>query len=110
MVIQAKHCSTPLGTDAYRDWFIGHLKKELAAWVKPNSRRKEKGRLPDYLLMTTNVSLSGTEGGGIDEVDQGKRVPDSGLQGWQVWHRAKLSRLLDNAEDVRADTGADYSR
>ncbi|MFF0293025.1 tetratricopeptide repeat protein [Kitasatospora sp. NPDC004614] len=105
-VLQAKFRSRPEGTGKDADWLIGHIKAELDAWGDPASNRVRKGRIPDYLLITTNVVLSAVPGsGGTDRVHEAvrERVRQLNLpvKGWEVWHYDKICRLLDNNEDVR---------
>ncbi|MGV9266520.1 tetratricopeptide repeat protein [Kitasatospora sp. NPDC003701] len=105
-VLQAKFRSRPEGTGKDADWLIRHIRAELDAWGDPASNRVRNGRLPDYLLFTTNVVLSpGAGNGGIDRVHAAvrERVDQLGLpvKGWDVWHYDKICRLLDNNEDVR---------
>ncbi|MBB4921464.1 tetratricopeptide repeat protein [Kitasatospora kifunensis] len=105
-VLQAKFRSRPEGPGKDADWLIGHIKAELDAWGNPASHRVRKGRLPDYLLITTNVVLSAVAGnGGIDRVHEAVRERvrqlNLPLKAWEVWHYDKICRLLDNNEDVR---------
>ncbi|MEV8419428.1 tetratricopeptide repeat protein [Streptomyces niveus] len=105
-VLQAKFRSRPEGPGKDADWLIAHIKSELDAWGDPASNRVRRGRLPDYLLITTNVVLSAVPGsGGIDRVHEAlrERVNQLNLpfKGWEVWHYDKICRLLDNNEDVR---------
>lgn len=105
-VLQAKFRKRPEGTAKDAEWLIDHINSELRAWADPHSNRVRKGRLPEYLLITSNVVLSSVPGsGGIDRVQQALRERVHELQlplkGWEVWHYDKICRLLDNNEDVR---------
>ncbi|MFF9894337.1 tetratricopeptide repeat protein [Streptomyces longispororuber] len=105
-VLQAKFRKRPEGTAKDAEWLIEHISSELRAWADPDSNRVRKGRLPEYLLITSNVVLSSVPGsGGIDRVQQAlrERVHDLQLplKGWEVWHYDKICRLLDNNEGVR---------
>jgi hypothetical protein len=40
------------------EWLRGHLRDEFAAWLNPSSARVCLGRLPEYLIVTTNVRLT----------------------------------------------------
>ncbi|MEU6411267.1 tetratricopeptide repeat protein [Microbispora sp. NPDC046933] len=105
-VLQAKFRKRPEGTAKDADWLIDQIDSELRAWANPASNRVRRGRLPEYLLITSNVILSPVPGsGGIDRVRKAlqERVDQLGLplKGWDVWHYDKICRLLDNNEDVR---------
>ncbi|WP_157488786.1 hypothetical protein [Pseudofrankia sp. DC12] len=103
-VVQAKYLRRPGDTASGERWFAAQVKAELEKWLEPDSVRVKKGRVPDYLLMTTNVVLSPVAGGGgVDTVDRliesyAKRL---GLRDWAVWHYDKLCRLLDVHDGVR---------
>ncbi|MGW2790312.1 tetratricopeptide repeat protein [Streptomyces sp. NPDC001251] len=105
-VLQAKFRKRPEGTAKDAEWLIEHINSELRAWADPSSNRVRKGRLPEYLLITSNIVLSSVPGsGGIDRVQQALRERADELQlpikGWAIWHYDKICRLLDNNEDVR---------
>jgi tetratricopeptide (TPR) repeat protein len=105
-VLQAKFRKRPEGTAKDAEWLIDQVNSELRAWADPQSNRVRKGRLPEYLLITSNVVLSSVPGsGGIDRVQKAlqERVQELQLplKGWEVWHYDKICRLLDNNEDVR---------
>ncbi|WP_424861963.1 tetratricopeptide repeat protein [Streptomyces sp. MMS24-I29] len=105
-VLQAKFRKRPEGTAKDAEWLIDHINSELRAWADPHSNRVRKGRLPEYLLITSNVVLSSVPGsGGIDRVQKAlqERVQELQLplNGWEIWHYDKICRLLDNNEDVR---------
>src|ERR1700761_8051567 len=64
-VIQAKQCQAPTNSAANLRWLKAQLSGELARWINPDSRRRQ--RFPQYLLIVTNVALSGADpGGAID--------------------------------------------
>lgn len=105
-VLQAKFRKRPEGTGKDADWLIDQINSELKAWANPHSNRVRKGRLPDYLLITSNVVLSSVPGsGGIDRVrkvlQERAQELNLPLKGWEIWHYDKICRLLDNNEDVR---------
>lgn len=67
-VVQAKFRRTSAGTRDV-DWLRRQITKELDAWVGPCSKRVTNGRLPEYLIIATNVRLSSVAGtGGIDRI------------------------------------------
>ncbi|SBW22935.1 hypothetical protein FDG2_3328 [Candidatus Protofrankia californiensis] len=103
VVIQAKFRNRPLGTTPDTRWFRATLKAELKRWADQESRRRKKGRLPQYLLLSTNIVLSGAEDGGVDAVDRlvGGYAQRLGLRGWHTWHYDKICRLLDGHADIR---------
>ncbi|WP_322751581.1 MULTISPECIES: hypothetical protein [unclassified Frankia] len=103
VVIQAKFRSRPLGTTPDTRWLHATVEAELKRWADPESARRSKGRLPRYLLFTTNVVLSGAQAGGVDTMDELIRgyAPTLGLKGWGTWHHDTICRLLDGHADVR---------
>jgi hypothetical protein len=104
VVAQAKFRSDELDPQNNFIWLRNTLTKELNLWDKDESRRKKLGRLPEYLLIITNVRLSSVENGGIDSISTflDKRCSALGMKGWRLWHRDSISRLLDLCADVRA--------
>ncbi|MFJ5989286.1 NACHT domain-containing protein [Lentzea sp. NPDC092896] len=105
-ILQAKFRRTAGQTGPDTDWFLGEVRKELENWVKVGARRTTKGRLPQYLVFSTNVVLSPDPGrGGIDKVDQLIRhyVTTKGLElkDWAVWHHDQICRFLDVHDGVR---------
>jgi hypothetical protein len=110
-VIQAKFRRATTSTSADTDWFVGEVRKELDEWVDTTAARVREGRLPEYLIFTTNVTLSPVPGsGGIDRVNREiqryvdkKNLP---LRGWEVWHHDKICRLLEVHDGVRRTYGA----
>lgn len=53
-VVQAKFRQRPQGTPD-DGWLARNIKTELDHWSQQDSNRRKKGRLPEYLLITTNV-------------------------------------------------------
>jgi len=104
VVIQAKHRQRPLGTREDTVWLLQQVDSELARWDDPTRNRSKNGKRPDYLIISTNVVLSGVpRTGGIDSVNAliARYASNIGLRGWRVWHFDQLSRMLDNNESVR---------
>jgi hypothetical protein len=103
-VVQAKYLARPKSTDVDTVWLLKQLNSELKHWTDPNSRRRKRGKMPEYLLVSTNVTLSSPEGGGIETVGARleRHAEALGLRGWGIWHYDKINRLLDNAADIRA--------
>jgi hypothetical protein len=102
--MQAKHKARLHGPSADTSWLRAQVKKELTAWADPEGRRASAGKRPDYLIVTTNVPLSGVTGsGGKDRMDALIRqyAPQVGLKGWQVWDGAKITTLLDANPQIR---------
>lgn len=104
-VLQAKFKRTPTTTRADTDWLLREIRKELRCWTNRDSARVQRGRLPEYLAFTTNVSLSPVpRSGGIDRVDElissyvGKGLP---LRDWAVWHHDQICSFLDVHDGVR---------
>ncbi|MFD3843932.1 tetratricopeptide repeat protein [Streptomyces sp. NPDC058642] len=105
-VLQAKFRSRPESTAKNAQWLIRHMTAELEAWADPDSNRVRKGRVPEYLLIVSNVVLSSNPGsGGIDRVEAElwarARELALPLKGLEVWHHDKICRLLDGSRDIR---------
>ncbi|WP_158709169.1 NACHT domain-containing NTPase [Streptomyces globisporus] len=102
-VVQAKFRQRSQGVSSGTEWLERQIEAEFKAWLHPDSKR---GRLPEYLIFTTNVPLSPVpETGGIARVD---RLISSyankskvALKGWAVWHGDEICRFLDIHEGVR---------
>jgi hypothetical protein len=102
-VIQAKFMQRPKGGSSGVEWLERQIEAEFKAWLYAYSKR---GRLPEYLIFTTNVSLSPVpETGGIARIDRliasyvnKSRIP---LKGWALWHGDEICRFLDIYEGVR---------
>ncbi|MEF9885316.1 tetratricopeptide repeat protein [Streptomyces sp. P9-A4] len=105
-VLQAKFRKRPEGTAKDAEWLINQISSELRAWADPHSNRVRNGRMPEYLLIASNVVLSSVPGnGGIDRVRktlqecaQALQLP---LKAMEIWHYDKICRLLDASEGVR---------
>jgi hypothetical protein len=101
-VVQAKYCEFPSGPAANYEWLQKALSKELRDWAKERSARARK---PDFMLFATNVRLSPAPGGGKDAIRQGLTELIETLQlpvrDFRVWDFDDLSRLLDDASDIR---------
>lgn len=115
-VIQAKHGEHPSDVDPQRNlaWLKLHLRNEIDAWMKPESRRS---RFPNNLLIVTNVRLSsGDPIGGIDQVgrlvdecldrkygprDRPKTPRGRGLRHIKVWHRDYLNAAITESDSIR---------
>jgi len=107
-VIQAKHRMRPEGPGRDGDWLINELNKEFKYWRRDDSERRKRGRMPEYLLLVTNVRLSSTTGSGsIDRVGQALKelAAEFHLKGWYVWHADQISRMLDDSPDIRRTYG-----
>lgn len=102
-VLQAKYRVRPTEVGGNADWLEGQLKDELDKWLDSTSKRVSVGRLPEYLIIVTNVTLSGSPGvGGKDTISKlvdgyAARLK---LKGWDLWDYDKLCRLLDDAPSV----------
>ncbi|MFD5475642.1 tetratricopeptide repeat protein, partial [Streptomyces sp. NPDC127105] len=105
-VLQAKFRKRPDDVASNAKWLVGHMMAELEEWANPESNRVRNGRVPDYLLVATNVVLSSVPGtGGIDRVQTAlwQRAHALGLplKGVEVWHYDKICRLLDDSKEIR---------
>jgi hypothetical protein len=101
-VVQAKYKRRADGTAADQAWLLAELRDELGRWLAADSRRR---RRPRYLLIVTNVRLTGVAGsGGIDRVgDLMAEFHAKGLEldGFQVWHGDKVRALLETYSEIR---------
>jgi hypothetical protein len=103
-IVQAKFKQRLAGDGKDAAWLVRQLQAELETWANPDSNRVRRGRLPQYVVFTTNVVLSAVAGsGGADRVDTliAGYAERLGLRGWRVWHHDQLCRLLDGRRDVR---------
>jgi hypothetical protein len=103
-VLQAKYKRQPTTTKADTDWFHDQVRDELKEWADDDSSRVKRGRRPQYLVFTTNVTLSPDPGrGGIDRInDLIQRFQNKiGLKAWAVWHQEQICRYLDIHDGVR---------
>ena len=100
-VVQAKFRQRPDQPPVPVSWFKDQVRDELEAWLAPKSKR---GRLPQYVIFTTNVVLSAVpESGGIAQVDGliATYADRLQLKGWAVWHYDQLCRYLDQHDGIR---------
>ncbi len=105
-VVQAKFKRQPTRTGVDANWFNDQVQKELKKWVDPDSSRVKRGRVPRYLVVTTNVVLSPDPGrGGIDLINDLIRRFNAnfklGLKGWTIWHHDQICRYLDLYDGIR---------
>ncbi|RAX43718.1 hypothetical protein DQ354_19305 [Arthrobacter sp. AQ5-06] len=104
LVIQAKFREEPRDVKDNARWLRNAIQREINEWKDEQKRRRTNGRLPEYLLFTTNVLLSSVPGvGGIDEVNVllARELPSLGVRGWALWHGDKIYSLLDNNQGIR---------
>lgn len=103
-VVQAKHrrSSVP-GSDGR--WLRDQLQRELNTWHRRTTARgRSKARAPQYLLVITNIRLTGVhQTGGKDLIDElmESQAAKLHLRGWHVWSHTEISALLDIHEDIR---------
>jgi hypothetical protein len=80
------------------------VKAELEAWADPGKARVRQGRRPEYLIIATNVPLSGVPGTG-GKARIGKLISEYaeviGLIDWAIWDEARITALLNAHPDVR---------
>jgi hypothetical protein len=103
-VLQAKYKAKIMGTGSDLAWLRQQVTAELKAWSDPGKKRVLDGRVPEYLIFVTNVSLSAVPGkGGKDQIEALVRsyAIVLGLKGWAVWDGTTVATLLDNYPDVR---------
>jgi tetratricopeptide (TPR) repeat protein len=103
-IMQAKYKAQLRGTRTDTTWLRGTIKAELDAWADPAKRRVRDGRRPEYLIVTTNVALSGVPGsGGKDRIDEliKQYAADLGLRGWSIWDAPQIGTFLNAYPEVR---------
>lgn len=108
-VIQAKFRQRPSDVGNNATWLKAQIKAELDRWKDKTKARRAEGRLPEYLLVTTNVFLSGVpKTGGVDMIKAylAKELGALGLKGWDLWDGDKICSLLDSHKDIRSAYGA----
>lgn len=104
VVIQAKFRQRPSDVGNNAIWLQGELQKEIKEWKDKTKRRRIDGRLPEYLLFTTNVFLSAVpKSGGVDTINDFLKteLTELGVKGWDIWDGDKICALLDLHEGVR---------
>jgi hypothetical protein len=105
-VLQAKFRQRPLSTELDTAWFLAETRSELRRWANPKSARARSGRIPEYLVLATNVVLSPvSESGGIDTVkrDIGDLIAKLKLpiKDFRVWHFDQIRGFLDGHPKIR---------
>ena len=103
-IVQAKFKERILGTGTDTAWLRRQVKAELDAWADPGKARVSQGRRPDYLIVATNVPLSGVPGsGGKARIDKliGEYASQIGLKDWRVWDAGQITAFLNAYPDVR---------
>jgi hypothetical protein len=103
-IVQAKFKERILGTGTDTAWLRRHVKAELDAWADPGKARVSQGRRPDYLIVATNIPLSGLPGsGGKARIDKliGDYASRIGLKDWRVWDAGQITAFLNAYPDVR---------
>ncbi|BCT76202.1 hypothetical protein SCMU_20440 [Sinomonas cyclohexanicum] len=56
-ILQAKY-KLPSTRTPDTNWILSQLKTEIRNWTNPKSTRRQKGRIPQYILFVTNVRLT----------------------------------------------------
>ena len=108
LVIQAKFRETPSGSESDPAWLI----KQINSEIKKFKSTKSQLRKPDYYIVATNVSLSGSDGpgagnkrriGGFTKVENCLKEwkKDGGPKDFDIWPDAKIADLLVGFPDVR---------
>lgn len=102
-VLQAKFKKRPLGTRQDQDWLVQRLRRELTDWANPKKKRGAEGKVPDYLVIASNVVCSAATGGGTDQVISLMKelAPKAGVKDWLVWDYDKICSMLDAFSDIR---------
>ena len=98
-VLQAKFRRQNVGARDF-DWLRNQMAREFAAWGDPSSARVLRGRMPQYLIVATNVRLSSVTGtGGLDRANAmlRKHAQTLGLKGCVLWDGNQISAFLTRA-------------
>jgi hypothetical protein len=102
-VIQVKYHHRSACDTREINWLRDQLRREFIHWTNPDSGRRRRGHLPEYLLVITNALLTPAENGGIRQI--GELVESFRdalkLKDWKIWHYDKICRLLDDSYDIR---------
>jgi hypothetical protein len=96
-VLQVKYRRAGIG-EKDLDWLRREITKELAAWSSPDKKRITEGRMPEYLIIATNVRLtSAVRVGGIDRIRtfMAGHAEKLGLKGWALWDANQLTMYLN---------------
>ncbi|GIJ29814.1 hypothetical protein Vqi01_49760 [Micromonospora qiuiae] len=101
-VLQAKYRRKDIGNKDTQ-WLRRQIHSELKAWLDPNGRRFNSGRLPEYYILATNVRLSSVPGSGKDSIRTLllEFVDCLGLKDYALWDGDQLSTYLDAYRGVR---------
>jgi hypothetical protein len=100
-ILQAKY-RTSASSQSDSAWFQEQVRRELDNWTRRLARLGGP-RPPEYLILATNVPLSGVAGaGGIDAIDRllRKRAPAIGVKEWLIWDANQIAALLNGNRDV----------
>lgn len=101
-VLQAK-CRHTASNATDTQWLCQTLTSELDQWLDPRRRRVADGRMPQYLIVATNVRLSSVpRRGGIDRVNDllSAYAQRLGLKDWALWDANQLSAYLDAYPEI----------
>ncbi len=100
-VIQIKHRARDVDSTENRTWVKNQITKELSRWI-PKSGKKLNRRLrrPTYYLFVTNATLS-PDGQDICLAHLRELCQEAGILDCDLWSRAEVSRLLDDAPGIR---------
>lgn len=102
-VLQAKMHLHPTGVAQNLAWLKNEIKKELADWSMPGTKRERK---PDYILFATNVRLSPAPNGGKDAIKAfiAEEIQDNQLdiRDFRVWDYDDIRSLLNGSGSIRA--------
>lgn len=96
-VLQVKYRRVGTG-EKDLDWLRREITKELTAWSSPDKKRVSEGRMPEYLIIATNVRLtSAIRVGGIDRIRtfMAGHAEKLGLKGWALWDANQLTMYLN---------------
>ncbi|MEU5859929.1 hypothetical protein ABZ815_02055 [Nonomuraea sp. NPDC047529] len=106
VVLQSKFRGRPLGAPQDGNWFMSEIRKELNEWADRKSSRNLSGKIPDYLILATNIVLTPAAGsGGVDQanlhIDKLCRKLNIPIKGWKIWHHDQICTYLDIYPEVR---------
>lgn len=100
-VIQIKHRARDVDTSENRTWVKNQITKEISRWIpKDGQKLNRRLRRPTYYLFMTNATLS--PDGQDTCLDHLRELcEEAGILDCDLWSRAEVSRLLDDAPSIR---------
>jgi hypothetical protein len=107
-IVQAKFLQRSHGKPKLdADWLLAQLAKEMNLFAtrrkKSKSKKRQLRQPPDYYILATNVTLSGTaRTGGKDRLLEAmvRYKQEFGWKAFDIWDSDKIARYLDAHRDI----------